>query len=119
MKRCWKEKNVRKYRELVARANYLAQDRIDIQYATKEVCRGMCNPTKGDLKKLRRLGRYLKTNPRAVIQYAWQMNQIGLSSYSDSDFAGCRKTAKSTSGGVLMLGGHYLKSWSSTQKTIA
>ena len=41
----------RRYRELAARANYLAQDRIDIQYATKEVCRGMCDPTKGDVNK--------------------------------------------------------------------
>ena len=35
----------RQYRELAARANYLAQDRIDIQFATKEICRGMCSPT--------------------------------------------------------------------------
>ena len=52
----------RRYRELAARANYLAQDRMDIQYATKEVCRGMCNPTKGDAKKLRGLTRYLPTH---------------------------------------------------------
>ena len=112
-------KEVRKYRELVARANYLAQDRMDLQYATKEVCRGMCNPTKGDLRKLRRLGRYLKTTPRVVIRYEWQATQTSISGYSDSDFAGCRKTAKSTSGGVTLLGSHYLKSWSSTQKTVA
>ena len=37
----------------------------------------------------------------------------------DSDFAGCRRTAKSTSGGVITIGSHYIKSWSSTQKTIA
>ena len=45
----------RKYRELVARANYLAQDRADIQFATKEVCRGMAKPTKGHYRKLKRL----------------------------------------------------------------
>ena len=39
--------------------------------------------------------------------------------YSDSDWAGCRRTAKSTSGGVLMRGGHYLRSWSSTQKCVS
>ena len=36
----------RKYRELAARANYLAQDRYDIHFAVKEVCRGMCAPLK-------------------------------------------------------------------------
>ena len=52
-------KDQRCYRELAARANYLAQDRPDIQYAVKEICKGICKPKKGDLKKLRRLARYL------------------------------------------------------------
>ena len=39
--------------------------------------------------------------------------------YSDSDWAGCRRTARSTSVGALMVGKHLLKSWSSTQKSIA
>ena len=39
-----------------------------------------------------------------------------LDVYVDSDYAGCPRTRKSTSGGVAMLGGHLVKSWSSTQK---
>ena len=39
--------------------------------------------------------------------------------YSDSDFAGCRRTSRSTSGGVVMRGSHHLKSWSSTQSVIS
>ena len=45
--------------------------------------------------------------------------QQWLNGFSDSDWAGCKKTAKSTSGGAIMLGQHCLKTWSSTQKTIA
>jgi hypothetical protein len=112
-------KEARQYRELAARANYLAQDRVDIQFATKEICRGMCTPRRGDLKKLRRLARYLLTVPRAVVKYYWQRPVECITAFTDSDFAGCRVTAKSTSGGVLLAGAHYLKSWSSTQKTIA
>ena len=41
-----------------------------------------------------------------------------LTGYSDSDWAGCKKTAKSTSGGVTQRGSHYIRSWSSTQKCI-
>ena len=37
----------------------------------------------------------------------------------DSDWAGCRKTRKSTSGGCMMIGNHLLRSWSSTQPIIA
>ena len=38
--------------------------------------------------------------------------------YTDSDWAGCRKTRKSTSGGVLKVGRHVVKSWSRTQKAV-
>ena len=37
----------------------------------------------------------------------------------DTDYAGCRKTRKSTSGGVILLGQHFIKSWSITQAIIA
>jgi hypothetical protein len=106
------------YRALAARANYLSSDRADIQYAVKEVCRGMANPTRGDLRRLRRLGRYLKSRPRVISRYPFQGRQEALRGYSDSDWAGCRRTAKSTSGGAVMLGGHCLKTWSTTQKNI-
>ena len=39
--------------------------------------------------------------------------------YSDSDWAGCSRTRKSTSGGTAMMGKHLIVHWSSTQATIA
>ncbi len=39
--------------------------------------------------------------------------------YTDTDWAGCPRTRKSTSGGCIMLGSHALKSWSSTQSNVA
>ena len=39
--------------------------------------------------------------------------------YSDSDWAGCKKTRKSTSGGAVIIGSHCIRSWSKTQATIA
>ena len=68
---------------------------------------------------MRRLGRYLITVPRLVIKYAWQNQFEMMPGFTDSDFAGCRQTAKSTSGGAITAGQHWIKSWSSTQKTIA
>ena len=56
--------------------------------------------------------------PSVVTKYPFQGEVKELSGFSDSDWAGCRRTAKSTSGGVIMRGGHCLKSWSSTQKNI-
>ena len=64
------------------------------------------------------MGGYLVTLPTAVVKYEWQKEKACLHSLL-SDLAGCRQTLKSTSGGVIMLGKHYIKSWNSTQKTVA
>ena len=54
-----------------------------------------------------------------IIHYPWQPEVGELTAYSDSDWAGCRKTGKNTSGGIILRGKHMLKSWSSTQRTVA
>ena len=51
------------YRAHVARANYLAADRMDIIFAVKELSRAMSSPTTDDWDKLVRLARYLKGSP--------------------------------------------------------
>ena len=38
----------------VARCNYLASDRFEIAFATKELCMGMSNPTEEDVLRLKR-----------------------------------------------------------------
>ena len=38
-----------------------------------------------------------------------------MQGYSDSDWKGCRVTGKSTSGGVVRIGTHFIKGWSRTQ----
>ena len=41
-----------------------------------------------------------------------------MTGHSDSDWAGCRVTGKSTSCGVVMIGSHVLKGWSRTQNHV-
>ena len=107
------------YRAITARANYICQDRSDIQFAVKELSRAMAAPTQGDKKKLKRFGRYLMGRPRVVVEYNYQDEVSQLDGWTDSDYAGCRKIRKSTSGGLIMLGSHVLRSWASTQAIIA
>ena len=107
-----------RYRGIAARANYLAADRPDLMYSVKELCRGMANPTKAHWHKLKRLGRYLVDTSRTIMKYDWQGHEREVTGYSDSDWAGCRVTGKSTSGGALMIGGHFLKGWSRTQNHV-
>ena len=44
------------------------------------------------------------------------MSHIGI--YIDTDWAGCVRIRKSTSGGAIMLGRHCVKHWSSTQLSV-
>ena len=109
----------RRYRAIAARLNYLAPDRFDCGYSTKEAARNMARPLEGDFDKLKRIGRYLVGRPRLVHIFAWQ-EQVGtVTSYSDSDWAGCEKSRRSTSGGIVTIGTHVLKSYSKQQRTVA
>jgi hypothetical protein len=44
--------------------------------------------------------------------------QGDFKAFVDTDFAGCLKTRKSTSGGCALLGSHLIKHWSTTQKVV-
>ena len=112
-------KEATKFRALTARMNYLAQDRPDLQYAVKEVARRMASPRQGDWTALKRVGRYLVGAPRVVQTFAWQSMPNELDAFVDSDWAGCKSTCRSTSGGAVRLGWHTLKTWSTTQATVA
>ena len=106
------------YRAVSARANYLAADRPECQFSAKELCRWMSSPHASGLAGLKRLGRYLEGRRRLVFKYPWQSADL-IDTYSDTDWAGCVRTRKSTSGGCLMLGSHLIKSWSTTQSQVA
>ena len=106
------------FRAVAARANYVAADRPDCQFAAKEICRWMSSPTQESLAALKRLGRFLVGMPRVVYTYKWQ-SASHIDVYSDTDWAGCPRTRRSTSGGALMLGTHLIKPWSSTQTPVA
>ncbi len=106
------------FRGAAARGNYLAADRIDVQFACKEVCRWMAHPSAHAWKALKRVCRFLNSMPRLIYEFR-QQEVSGIDVYTDTDWAGCPKTRKSTSGGCVMLGHHAVKHWSSTQTSIA
>ena len=77
---------VKQFRRLAASANYLGQDRHDIQYAVKEVRREMSTPTwgRGGMRKLKRLARYLLMIPEVEIEFEDE-DHIWVDVFSDSD----------------------------------
>ena len=109
------------FRALAARANYLAMDRPECAFATKELCRFFATPTKTGAEQLKRLIRYLAGAKRLVWIFGFQeiSNSDALVVHVDTDFAGCHVTRRSTSGGAACRGQHLIKHWSTTQSTVA
>ena len=108
----------RLYRGLVMRGNYLAMDRPDIQFACKELARSMQSPCADDWLRLKRLCRYLQQYPRLVQVFLEQDCNVEIIARTDSDFAGCKKTRKSTSSVHLLHGCNLLRAVSATQNIV-
>ena len=98
-----------RYRATVARAVYLTQDRTDIGFATKELARRMSKPRMKDWASLKIMARYLIGRERSIIIYNYQAPQQEVDVWVDTDYAGCKETRTSTSGGVMLIGGHMMK----------
>ena len=77
----------------------------------------MSSPTQTAINALKRLCRYLLGARRLVYKYEWQ-EADRIECYSDTDWSGCGRSRRSTSGGCLMFGHHTLKTWSSTQPSV-
>lgn len=71
------------------------------------------------MAKAVRLAQYLRGVPRARLWFEHQGPCQDLLVHSDTDWAGCRRTRRSTTGGYAALGSHVLKTWCKTQATIA
>lgn len=71
------------------------------------------------MESVGKLGKYLKNHPRSGYQYVYQAQPCQLTVWTDTDYAGCKNTRKSTSGGVVVWGNNLIKSWSSTQSVVA
>jgi hypothetical protein len=107
------------FRSIVARGNYLSQDRADIRFAVKELCQKMSKPSNVDMIRLKRLCRYLAGRPRAIQGSAAIDSEDSIDVFVDSDWGGCDRTRLSTSGGAMMVFGMCVKAWSSTQRAWA
>ena len=98
-------------------------DRVDVQYAVKEIARKMAAPEDKDEEKLRRLALYLKGRPRAVTLFPFDevnlLERTKIRIFTDTDWAGCRRTRRSTTGGIILWENRMIKSWSTTQALVA
>jgi hypothetical protein len=103
------DKSESKFRAVAASGNYLGQCRMDMQYAAKEISRFVSKQEEQDWRAARRIARYLKDLRSVVLEHTYQELPEKVVIWSDTDVAGCGRTRKSTSGGVVMFGSHCLE----------
>nr|GEX93464.1 hypothetical protein [Tanacetum cinerariifolium] len=101
-----------KYQSMVGALMYLTASRPDIMHATCYYARYQAKPTEKHLNAVKRIFRYLKDTIHMGLWYP-KDTDFELTTFSDSDHAGCLDSRKSTSDGIQFLGGDKLVSWSS------
>ena len=79
----------------------------------------MSRPNEGGEVRIKRVLRYLRGKPTCLWRFPWQEAAERLVGHSDSDWAGCAITRRSTSGGGISMGQHLLTHWSRTQTCVA
>jgi len=112
--------DARTYRSGTGIALYLSMDRPDTIYCVKELGRFLSAPCVIAMAWLRRLARYLKgtLDYVVVLQRPQQRSKEALCC-TDSNWAGCKRTRKSTSCFCSWLGGMSMEVACRTQTAIA
>ena len=111
-------KDPTKYRALVARGIYMGQDRSDVGFAVKKLSTKTSGPREGEMTSLKRFGRYLIGRERMIAGFRYQGEVNETTIWTDSDYAGCKETRKSTSGGLVMIGNYVIKTWRSINHAV-
>ena len=90
--------------------------RPDIAYIVGMLGRYVSNPRKDHWIAAKRVMRSYREQKTYMLTYR-KLDQLEIIGYSDSDFAGCRDSMKSTSGYIYLLTGGAI-SWKSVKQSI-
>nr|GEU35628.1 hypothetical protein [Tanacetum cinerariifolium] len=88
-----------KYRSMIGALMYLTSSRPDILHATCLCARYQAKPTEKYLKEVKRIFRYLWGTVNTGLWYT-KDSGFELTGFLYADYAGCKDTFKSTSGGA-------------------
>nr|GEZ07805.1 hypothetical protein [Tanacetum cinerariifolium] len=92
-----------KYRSMIGALMYLTSSRPNIIHATYLCARYQAKPTEKHLKEVKRIFHYIQGTVNTGLWYT-KDSGFKLTGFSDADYAGCKDTFKSTSGGAQFLG---------------
>nr|GEU70473.1 retrovirus-related Pol polyprotein from transposon TNT 1-94 [Tanacetum cinerariifolium] len=88
-----------KYHSMIGALMYLTSSRPDIVHATFLCARYQAKPTEKHLNEVKSIFRYLWGTVNTGLWYT-KDSSFELTGFSDADYAGCKDTFKSTSGGA-------------------
>jgi hypothetical protein len=103
------------YRSLVGALQYLTFTCPDITYVVQQVCLHMHDPREPHLSATKHILRYLQGTPNLGLFIDRASSPTTLTIYTDTGWAGCPETRRSTSGFAAFLG-TSLVSWSSKRQ---
>nr|GEZ37570.1 hypothetical protein [Tanacetum cinerariifolium] len=103
-----------KYRIMIGALMYLTSSRPDIVHNTFLCAWYQAKPIEKHLNEVKRIFRYLRGTVNSGLWYT-KDSSFELTGFLDVDYAGCKDTFKSTSGGAQFLG-EKLVSWSSKKQ---
>ena len=110
----------RRFRRIAALMNYVAQDWPDTQVVVSHLRGDMSRPTQRSWAMFKIMGRYSKKHQRLRFEYGEQDSKEGqeLRVYSAA-FGPGAGIRKSRSGGMILMSGGLIRSWSNRQGSVA
>ena len=113
------KKQHRQFRSIVGKGQFLAPKRPDVLYPLKECSRRLATPRVYDLTAAKRICRYLKGTKEVKLYLRVGPDASRLRGRSDTDWAGCVETRRSTSSGQIFWGDFLLMAYSRQQSIVA
>ncbi|CAN1217084.1 Retrovirus-related Pol polyprotein from transposon TNT 1-94 [Linum perenne] len=106
------------YRRLIGRLIYLCTTRPDIAFTVNYLSQFVSRPTDLHMAAAMRVIRYLKNAPATGLFFS-ASTEFKLQGFSDSDWAGCPDSRRSTTGYCVYLGNSIVSWKSKKQATIS
>ena len=110
--------NITLYRRIIGRLLYLVNTRPDISFSVQFLSQFVQAPSKLHHQAVQRILRYIKSFPAQGIFFP-KSTDIQLKAFSDTDWASCITTRRSTTGFCIFLGNSLISWKTKKQSTIS